>query len=200
VTKWDVDIISMSFGLRGPVDEVRAVIEAYCHKKIMFAAASNNGGNFGRAYPADDLNVICMHSTDGEGNKSKFSPSPQEDRPNFSILGESVESSWPPGVEGCQQPVRCMSGTSVATPIAAGVAATVLAFARHHEQKGDERLVKLLNSPRCMVAILRLMVECKRDKYDYITPWWLFKPYSSSSDVYRNICETIKVVFGSTLN
>jgi len=43
-------------------------------------------------------------------------------------------------------------------------------------------------------------VECKRDKYDYITPWWLFKPSSSSSGVYRNICETVKVVFGSTLN
>jgi hypothetical protein len=212
-TEWNVDIISMSFGFRGRVDEVRKVVDMYCTKKIMVAAASNNGGNFGRAYPADDLNVICMHSTDGQGNRSNFSPSNQEDRFNFSILGKSVESLWPKGLDGCEDDVRPCSGTSVATPIAAGIAATVLAFARHHLQQkyselGDARLVDWLNTPRGMAVVFKLMVEHKRDDYDYITPWTLFKITHQTTNesaeenkkqsvhIYRSIIEKLKEVFG----
>jgi len=67
------DIINMSFGINTsaiPEVSLRRVKDTVNHAavagKIMFAAASNCGGNGGRAYPARDPNVICIYASDGK--------------------------------------------------------------------------------------------------------------------------------------
>lgn len=149
-----------------------AIMNAYSKHVLLFAAASNNGGKLGRAYPAREQNVICIHSTDTNGNRSRFSPTAVPDDVNLATVGEAVESGWP--VHLCDDTINpsCVkhkSGTSFATPIAAGIAAFLLHYARIHiPEKAD-----MLKRQKRMKAVLRRISEKGsaqklRDGYHFI--------------------------------
>ncbi|RSM19544.1 hypothetical protein CDV31_001704 [Fusarium ambrosium] len=100
IDKWDVDIISMSFGWPSSdfegYDALEAAIDkAISRKVLMFAAAANSGGRLGRAYPASSSQVICVHSTNTNGSASDFSPTAEPNAINIATVGESVQSAWP---------------------------------------------------------------------------------------------------------
>ncbi|PNP58294.1 hypothetical protein THARTR1_01809 [Trichoderma harzianum] len=100
IDKWNVDIISLSFGwpstsFEGYEELEDAIDRAHGKKILIFAAASNSGGKLGRAYPASSSQVICVHSTDTLGTPSRFSPTAEPDNLNFATVGESIESAWP---------------------------------------------------------------------------------------------------------
>jgi hypothetical protein len=155
----------------------------------LFAAASNDGANLRRAFPATEAKVFCIHSTDGHGNPSGFNPTASSDDANFSLLGEHVESCWPAGVNGHEGQVRIRSGTSVATPIAAGLAASVLSFVQQLDRPvapGDEMLGDWLKKHEHMRAVLRSITR-KRGKYDYIRLDALFDGESTKASVYDKI-------------
>jgi hypothetical protein len=129
---------------------------AYSRGVIVFAAASNNGGKLGRSFPAREPTVIAVHSTDANGNRSAFSPTALAEDINLATVGEAVESAWP--VHLCDdtanpQCVKYKSGTSYATPIAAGIAAFLLAYARIHL---PERAAALRSHKRMRVIMRRL--------------------------------------------
>ncbi|PSR80203.1 hypothetical protein BD289DRAFT_374413 [Coniella lustricola] len=192
VKEWKVDIISMSFGIREYNELMSTAISNALNKRtLLFAAASNDGANLGRAFPAQYPSVFCIHSTDGNGNPSNFNPTASETDVNFSLLGEHVSSHWPAGVNGHDQTVNVMSGTSVATPIAAGLAASVLSFVRQQDQHTaveSERLGPWLKRDNSMDAVFKSMVRRRRGVgYDYITPHVLFDSDSTRGDVYRKI-------------
>src|SRR5690348_15282257 len=93
-------MISMSFGfpsrdLDGYDELERAIEQAYSRHVLLFAAASNSGGQLGRAYPARDIHVGNVHSTDTHGNCLRFSPTAAPEEANAATVGETVESSWP---------------------------------------------------------------------------------------------------------
>ncbi|KAM5490415.1 hypothetical protein MaudMau93_002613 [Microsporum audouinii] len=192
VQQWKVDIISMSFGIREYHERMSSAISDALNKRtLLFAAASNDGANLGRAFPAQYPSVFCIHSTDGNGNPSNFNPTASETDVNFSLLGEHVSSHWPAGVNGHNQTVNVMSGTSVATPIAAGLAASVLSFVRQQDQHiavESERLGPWLKRDNSMDAVFKSMVRRRRGVgYDYITPHVLFDSGSTREDVYGKI-------------
>ena len=160
----------MSFGIpnhRINENISNAITHAYDRNKMLFAAASNDGGNAGIAYPANDPRVICINSTDGFGNKSDFNPSEKEKGDNFATLGAGVKSSW-------KNETVYVSGTSYATPVAAGLATMILGYARCKVEMTDAQ-EKWLHSCDGMRTIMRLMVE-RRDGYDYVAPWQFWKP------------------------
>ncbi|KAI0873178.1 hypothetical protein GGS24DRAFT_406175 [Hypoxylon argillaceum] len=192
VFEWKVDIISMSFGIREYNEPIKtAISNALYSQTLLFAAASNDGANLGRAFPAKYPGVFCIHSTDGHGNPSAFNPTADDKDVNFSLLGEHVSSHWPIGMSGHNQNVNAMSGTSVATPIAAGLAASILSFVRQQEQHmtpGDELLGPWLKDVHSMDTVLKYMAR-QRTGYDYIRPHVLFDRRSTRDRVYDKISE-----------
>ena len=110
----------------------QAIDKAYSKKVLMFAAASNSGGRSGRAYPASSPHVICVHSTDTDGDRSGFSPTAERNTINLATVGQSVQSAWPMLLCEDGEHVKTRSGTSYATPIMVGITAFLLSFARLH--------------------------------------------------------------------
>ena len=164
----------------------------------MFAAASNDGANLGRAFPAKYPSVFCIHSTDGNGNPSAFNPTADEKDVNFSLLGEYVRSHWPMGKNGHDDIVNVMSGTSTATPIAAGLAASLLSFVRQQEQglpAGSDLLGPWLKDVHSMDAVLKSMTKQRGVGYDYIMPHLLFDTSSSREHVYNKIKDIKKHMY-----
>ena len=170
VNECDAHIISMSFGLENEKYLIgEALDNAIKAEKLIIAAASNNGGLSGRTRPARREDVICIHATDGKGNKSGTSPSPLANRDNFATLGVAV----PLRLKGSDV---LKSGTSFAVPIAVGFAASVLEFAKYKCTNPEPRKLKILHRNQGMQAIFRKMAE-SRDGYDFIHPVRLWKGY-----------------------
>ncbi|KAG5801155.1 hypothetical protein H9Q74_014295 [Fusarium xylarioides] len=91
----DAHIISISFGYEDHDDLIEDALDHAISKgKLIIAAASNNGGLKGRSRPASREGVICIHATDGKGNKGKMSPSPLDRSDNFATLGVAVPLRW----------------------------------------------------------------------------------------------------------
>jgi hypothetical protein len=192
VHHWEVDIISLSYGTDQAVDIIEDVIDEHAPKVIFFAAASTWGGNDPRvSWPARHDRVISMCASDGYGNSYGRNPNPRENHHNFSMLGTAVSGLWPQNLQP-SRPCKYKSGTSCATPIAAGVAANVLTLMRRqatlevlkvpegereHAVQATERLLKKLQQHWVMKNV---MFEIgakgnKRQGYDYVAPWHLFE-------------------------
>lgn len=116
--------------------------------------------------------MICINSTDVNGNRSGFSPTAVPDDINLATVGEAVESAWPVHLcDDVSNPscINYKSGTSYATPIAAGIAAFILQYARLHlPEKAD-----MLKRQKRMKAVLRRVAEKgpsykARDGYHFI--------------------------------
>jgi hypothetical protein len=196
IDEWKIDVIVMSFGFEQEQDsdsEADSIIEAirYASRKgiTMFAAASNDGNNRpdGVAWPARAMEVICVHSGTGFGDKSYFTPLPYDNQ-RVMVLGDHVESAWPVRMN---EPTnrRFMSGTSCAAPIAAGIAAIVLDYARKFL---DEEEWLRLRRVDCMRRIFEKMRSERLLEYWWIQPWGFFGQDNSSEWIESEIRKSIK--------
>lgn len=194
-------MISLSFGFRARVPLIDEAIVEAASKTVIFAAASNVGGNAAVSWPARHHQVLCVFATDGEGSRYPKNPSPRADDRNFAILGSSVKGYWPPTL--CQSGnTMHKSGTSCATPIAAGVAGLIIDFLRrcegHHTGPGFNRrrkryddALRVVRTAGGMRAVFHLMAN-KREGYDYITPWSLFTGDEEDTDVAGEILKALR--------
>ncbi|SPN98624.1 uncharacterized protein DNG_01669 [Cephalotrichum gorgonifer] len=185
VDEWDAHIISLSFGFQDENDLVEEAVQRAVDKnKLIFAAASNEGGVTGRARPARHRDVICIHSSDGKGNKGGMNPTPVRNADNFATLGVAVPSKW-------KRAEVWKSGTSFATPIAAGFAANVLEFSNYMCADIRPMKRKLLHRKAGMEAIFQNMAE-KRDEYDFVYPLRLWQEGKSREEVARVIEDILR--------
>lgn len=182
VKEWEVDIISMSFG----VEEAKsneasrekisdALRFADSKNVIMFAAASNEGRNGpgeGIAWPAKSWEVISVHSASGKGFLSHSCPPPKPHGRAVCTLGESVESGWLPSTSNVRKSItKRKDGTSTATPIAAAIAAVVIDYADSMGHLKPYHKKKLRN-PNGIFEVLRLMMA--DDQSQWLKPWEFF--------------------------
>ncbi|KAF3103811.1 hypothetical protein TWF706_004845 [Orbilia oligospora] len=142
---WDVDIVVLSLGFEHEDESIRrAILNAHIRDKIIFAAASNSASlvpELRVSFPARmSGQVISIRSASGQSVRSNNSPIASDGDDNFMTLGEGIEAAWPSDLND-GHPTRYVSGTSFATPVAAGIAALVLEFSiQQGKGKADSNL------------------------------------------------------------
>lgn len=167
----------MSFGYRVANDEIKVAIRDAFHRGIILVAAASNSGvnpRFPISFPASMRQVICVHSSDGNGNPSAQNPPATPDC-NLAILGEQVAAAWPQRLEtGREDKLRVASGTSVATPIAAGLAALIIEYAAQSGQE-NEVVTRWMQLRHCdeMRKVFGALAR-ERSGYQSIAPSSLF--------------------------
>lgn len=177
----------MCFGLATTdVPEIREVIDDLVGKgKLIFAAASNGGGNVSRAYPASNDGVFAIHAARGNGERNSMNP-PKRFGDNFSTLGVAIDSQW----KGKEVSI---SGTSFATPVAASIAADVLEFTRRALTEDDDR-PEFFHSYQGMGVLFRCLKD-EVDGYDYIKPWQVgYWEKLKSEEHFWSVCNNLKYI------
>ncbi|KAL8364562.1 hypothetical protein RB595_003717 [Gaeumannomyces hyphopodioides] len=173
---WNVDIVSMSFGFDVRIRDVeKAISEAITRRKeagrdiLFFAAANNDGLNYEEMFPASDANVISVRGTDHSGTfLQKYNPNP---RPNkrglarFGTLADNVPYD-------CADKHSSKSGCSLATPILAGLVATVVQYVEH---MGDDGLRRGVRTKDGILQVMNHMAHSNDLGHKYIAPWKFFE-------------------------
>ena len=135
----DADIINLSLGSSSDSDTMRDAINyAYDHDVFVVAAAGNDDEE-DESYPAANDHVFAVAATDDQDEKASFSN--YGDWVDISAPGVSILSTTPTyhvkmNDRGLEQDYDTMNGTSMASPVVAGVAALVKAL--HPDWKPDE--------------------------------------------------------------
>lgn len=117
----NTDVISMSLGARTPSQTIHAAVKrADAEGVIVVAAAGNEGpGQNTVGYPGGFVECVCVAATDSTDAVARFSSRGQQ--VFVAGPGVNVRSTYPGGR------YATMSGTSMATPHLAGVAALWIA-------------------------------------------------------------------------
>ncbi|KAK0704348.1 peptidase S8/S53 domain-containing protein [Lasiosphaeris hirsuta] len=179
--KMEVDIIVLALGFLRAHDGIRKAISDAVHRDILiFSAAGNDGSIRKVAFPARLPDVMCIFSTT-PGNKPsrEINPPARDMDANFAILGEIVktpENGSPP---------RRLQGTSIATAIAAGFAASLLDFSRQrvYRRKRKEYGTPDLKSREAMRAVFtELSSGYKHEGYHCVLPWQLLNQIPKDGD------------------
>jgi hypothetical protein len=207
VEVWNVDIISMSFGFEGVVDEIDEALNfATSHNVLLIAAASNVGGNTARArrWPGTRDNVLSMCATEGNGCEYKGNPPPKDNDFNFATLGVMVPVWTVPVGQGNSQQIY-RSGTSIATPVAASIAASIIELIRRteeeyvnqhseHERNDVKDRVKrakvAISQARGMCKVFLLMAQ-KTGRYHYVQPTNLLTKYMTPTKLLDRILDSL---------
>lgn len=125
VDEGKADLICMSLGSPNPVQEVRKAIQYALSKKVVcFIAAGNSGVTKEVFYPANYPEAIAIGSIDESLARSGFSNTGSN--LDFMAPGGRIFSTVP------NNWYAVLSGTSMAAPFAAGVAALVLSYVRNN--------------------------------------------------------------------
>ena len=171
---------------------------------MIFASASNHGRNKKSiSFPGilGHKIVFCIGAADALGGPTNFSP-PHAENLKFSVLGVGVSglstgvSDWEQQALPSDQPGSSkrsfssdrMSGTSFATPIAAGIAALFLDFARPRQicQRGPGLMMDMQK------IFLHISSASLNEDYRYLAPWTLVEGLREGEDLRIAIVEILR--------
>ncbi|ESU15643.1 hypothetical protein FGSG_09115 [Fusarium graminearum PH-1] len=169
---WGVDIINMSFGWPYHHGGVRNAIEFARQNGVHLFASTSNDGLLGPPndilYPARSDSVMAVDAADGLGEHARSAPSSSSQHsrgsrfsaPGLGITSPNTDHIW--------------EGSSFACPIAVGVAALILEFARQIPlNKSPEVQTYLQEMPAMLAMLRRASSEKGPDGLKFLTPWKL---------------------------
>ena len=170
----------MSFGFQDNQPSInRAIHNCVSDEKTpitFFAAASNSGLNEPEMFPARHQCVISIRGTNSRGEFQDFNP-PRGSRAGTVIgtLGLDVPAAALIDATSNKSGEVYKSGTSVATAVAAGLAALLRGYVEGQEAKGTYHIVKAkLRTQEGMLAMFESIAqESSSPGYLYIAPWAL---------------------------
>ncbi|KAF2107953.1 peptidase S8/S53 domain-containing protein [Lophiotrema nucula] len=199
----EVDIINMSFGWEYEYSNVESALETAQKQGILLFASVSNFGALSVnniLYPARSKFVIPVDAADGLGD-----PAPTH---SSTEIGEILRRYTAPGraVKGVGN--TRVNGTSFASPIAAGISALVLEFARQTPLGRDAEIFRYLKRKEGMMRILALMqIQKTGAKFYFLRPWDLLSDIkgtfggdgesnSKRFSVARHIIEALRSNYG----
>jgi len=173
--------MSLSWGFSrdqpGIEDIEKALIDAHKNNIVILAAASNEGGLNKVAFPARLYDyVICIGATEGYGAVATFTTT-DPDLQNYATLGKAVSGASLKGLWYKSNATELRSGTSTATPIAAGIAALLIDYARRND-------LKLEKSHKSMLKLFA-KISYDKDTYRFLAP----SPLIKNPDTLKKIIE-----------
>lgn len=121
-------VLNLSLGGPGVCDSATqaAIDDASAHGAVVVVAAGNSGDDIARYTPASCSGVVSVTATTGSGTRASFSN--YGSGATIAAPGVGIASTWNEGTtDPSAQAYAQMSGTSMAAPHVAGVAALALA-------------------------------------------------------------------------
>ncbi|OPB36006.1 S8 family peptidase [Trichoderma guizhouense] len=177
------DIISMSFGFprdHKGIDNAIKSVQAQRKESILFLASAGNSSFETENFPARHSSVISIYAANCRGTFMETNPRlPHGAAAILGTYGSEVPDKFCEDIQA-KHPGVCQPGSSIATAVAAGICATMIAYAEllpylEPSAKGDHRLsqLKLLRRKSGMEAVLKSMVKKNDD-----SRMWFVDPIS----------------------
>jgi Subtilase family len=174
-----VDVMSLSWGF--PYDSPgikkveKALIKAHNQNIVILAAASNEGDLNEVAFPARlSDSVICIGAATGHGSIADFTTSDPKFQ-HYATLGIAVRGASLKGMWYRSNSTEIRSGTSTATPIAAGIAALLIDYASRND-------CKLTKGHKGMLRLFAKLSHHK-DTYRILAPQQLIKDPDTMKEI-----------------
>lgn len=126
----NADIINMSLGQRVSSRTLEAAVKQAWNDGVVIVAAAGNGGTQAKIYPGAYPNVIAVAATDNNDAKASFSSYGAKwvdvAAPGVNIYSTFPNHDYALESNGRAEGYDIASGTSMASPVVAGVAALAL--------------------------------------------------------------------------
>ncbi|KAI0441003.1 S8 family peptidase [Xylaria telfairii] len=201
--EWKADIISMSFGIpherRRECKAISDSIEKVTKERdgsVLFFAAAGNSGIKRENFPASHKDVISIYATNSDGGFLESNPSQPEDGPK--LLGTYGTDIPPTIMREIQTPfphIDLSAGSSIATAIAAGVAAMTLSYVAALpsllEFNQFETECAKLHTKSGMEQMLYVMSVVKVYKHHFINPVGFWGEKGKDMEVLRAVSTAV---------
>ncbi|KAI1132236.1 S8 family peptidase [Nemania abortiva] len=201
--EWEADIISMSFGIPNErKKECKAISDAIDKVTkerdgaVLFFAAAGNSGIKKENFPASHNDVMSIYATNSDGAFLESNPSQTEDGPKLlGTYGTDIPLSIMEEIQTPFPGADLSAGSSIATAIAAGVAAMTLSYAAALPSLLNFRQSEIecakLRTKNGMQQMLYVMSAAKGYKRYFINPIGFWGERGKDLEVFTAICTAV---------